>query len=203
MLAELAALSDHISLTSHELAEERERAGGMGVERVPGIVLRGPANRPVRFFGIPGGNEFPNLIDTIIDLSDTAAKVAPETAKRLKKLRDRVSITVFVTPTCPYCPAVVRTAFRLAMASAHVSASAVEIGEFPRLAQQHRVRAVPLTVLNDRVAIPGSMTEGQLVDQILKLGGATIAPEHDTAGETTALTSSPAGESTGGLVLPN
>ena len=116
---------------------------------MPGIVVRGPANRPLRFFGMPGGNEFPNFIETIVEASKTKVELGAETAKQLKKLKDNVSIAVYVTPTCPYCPRVVRAAYRLALASAHVEASAVEIGEFPRLAQQLGVRAVPLTVLNN------------------------------------------------------
>jgi glutaredoxin-like protein len=136
MLREIAALSDSISLTVRQLTEEPDIASKIGIDRVPGIVLRGPANRPVRFFGIPGGNEFPNLIETVIELSDAKAPVSPETIKSLKRLKDTVSVDVYVTPACPYCPAVVRHAYRLAMASGHIRAAAIEIGEFPRLAEE-------------------------------------------------------------------
>ena len=173
LLEELAALSDKISLTVHELADEAETAQKLGVDKVPGIVLRGPANRALRFFGIPGGNEFPNFIESIIEVSKARVELGPETAKQLKKLKDRVSITVYVTPACPHCPGVVRAAYRLALASAHVEAAAVEIGEFPRLAQQLGVRAVPFTVINGRLAIAGAMDEAGLVEQALKAAEST------------------------------
>ena len=38
---------------------------------------------------------------------------------------------VFVTPTCPYCPAAVRMAHSLAIASDRVTADMVESIEFP------------------------------------------------------------------------
>ena len=180
LLEELASLSDKIVLTVHEFAEASDEAQKLGVDKVPGIVLRGPANRALRFFGIPGGNEFPNFVETIIEASRQRVQVSPEAAKHLKKLRDKASITVFVTPTCPYCPGVVRAAYRLALASAHVQAAAVEISEFPRLAQRWSVRAVPFTVINDRAAIAGALDEAQLAEQAAK------------ASETAAVSGAPA-----------
>ncbi len=53
MLGELAALSDKLSLTVRDLSAAPDEAKKLGVDKVPGIVLRGPANRPLRFFGIP------------------------------------------------------------------------------------------------------------------------------------------------------
>jgi predicted DsbA family dithiol-disulfide isomerase len=95
---------------------------------------------------------------------------------------------------------VVRSAFRLALASAHVKASAVEIGEFPRLSQQLGVRAVPYTVFNGRSAIAGAMDEAALAEAIVKAaGGAESA--HAQGGATSE--ASPAGaQPPSGLVIP-
>jgi glutaredoxin-like protein len=200
MLQELASLTDKIALAVHDFRDQRDEAKKIGIDKVPGIVVRGPANRPLRFFGIPGGNEFPNFIDTLIEASNQQVSVAPEAAKHLKKLKDDVSVDVYVTPTCPHCPGVVRSAFRLALASAHVKASAVEIGEFPRLSQQLGVRAVPYTVFNGRSAIAGAMDEAALAEAIVKAaGGAESA--HAQGGATSE--ASPAGaQPPSGLVIP-
>ena len=205
MLEELAALSDKIALTVYEFAEAREEATKLGVDKVPGIVLRGPANRPLRFFGIPGGNEFPGFVETIIEASRRQVAVGKEAAKHLKRLKGRVSITVYLTPTCPHCPGVVRAAYRLALASAQIEAAAVEIGEFPRLAQQLGVRAVPLTVINDRAIIAGAVDEEALAEQALKTaeGGALGAPTPASRGATSEAAPPPTGPSpTSGLILP-
>lgn len=203
MLEELASLSDKISLTVHELSEAPEEGQKLGIDKVPGIVLRGPANRALRFFGIPGGNEFPNFVETIIEASKQQVQLVPEAAKLLKKLKDNVSITVYVTPTCPHCPGAVRAAYRLALASAHVSAAAVELGEFPRLGQQLGVRAVPYTVINDRLAISGAVDEIGLAEQVMKAAeGAPQGPAFQ--GGASSATAAPTATSSApsGLILP-
>ena len=205
MLEELAALSDKITLSVYEFAEAQEEAKKLGVDKVPGIVLRGPANRALRFYGIPGGNEFPNFVETIIEASKPRTEVGKEAAKHLKKLKEKVSLTVYVTPTCPHCPGVVRAAYRLALASAHVEATAVEIGEFPRLAQQLGVQAVPLTVFDGRSAVAGAVDEEALAEQALKSaeGGALGAP-NARGGATSEAGAQPSGPSpNSGLILPH
>jgi len=201
MLGELAALSDKLSLTVRDLSAAPDEAKKLGVDKVPGIVLRGPANRPLRFFGIPGGNEFPNFIEAMIDASKTKAPVSADAAKHLKKLKDKVSVVVYVTPACSYCPGVVRAAYRLALASAHVDASAVEINEFPRLAQQLGVRAVPYTVINDRGAVTGAIEEAALAEQLAKAAAGAAGPA-TTAGETSAMAPPTEGPPASGLIVP-
>ena len=166
LVNELAALSERVLLTTHEFSDTREEAQKLGVDKVPAFVLRGPANRPVRFFGVPGGNEFPNFIETIIDLSKKQVVLPAETARQLKKIKDKSTIDVFVTPTCPHCPGVVRAAFRLAQASAQIEVSATEIGEFPQLAEQLGVRAVPFIVINREAAFAGAVDEAGLVEAV-------------------------------------
>lgn len=202
LYTEVASLSEKVSLTVYEFADFPEEAQKLGVDKIPAAVLRGPANRPLRFFGVPGGNEFPNFIETIIEVSKTKIELEAETAKQLKKVKDKASIVVYVTPTCPHCPGVVRAAYRLALASAQIDASAVEIGEFPRLAQQLGVRAVPFTVINNQAAFAGAVDEAGLLEAVQKameggsLGGASAA------GATSAAAPAPGPSPAGGLIIP-
>jgi len=205
MLEELAALADKISLTVHELAEAPEEAKKLRVNRVPGVVLRGPANRPLRFFGIPAGNEFPNFVETIIEASKTKVQIGQEASKHLKKIKDNVSVEVYVTPTCPYCPGVVRAAYRLALASPRIEASAFEVSEFPRLAQQLGIRAVPMTVLGGRTVIAGAIDEAGLAEQAAKTASGALAGEQHAGEVTAAAVEQPAARPSApgsGLILP-
>lgn len=192
MLAELAALSDKIRLTVHEFAEAREAASQLRVDRIPGIVIRGPANRAIKFYGIPSGSEFPALIEGIVDASRGKVDLSPETARRLKKLKDDVTIQVLVTPTCPHCPVVARAAHKMALESPHVHADVIEIGEFPRLSQRFQVRGVPTTVLNDKTLVVGAMDERMLLEQVMKVAEGAALPAGkaglpaEQAGPTTA-----------------
>ncbi len=204
ILEELASLSEKVTLTVHEFADAAEQAKKLKVDKVPGIVLRGPANRALRFFGMPSGNEFPNFVETIMEASKQRVQVSQEATKHLKKLKDRASITVYVTPTCPHCPGVVRSAYRLALASGRVEATAVEIGEFPRLAQQLGVQAVPLTVINGKSTIAGALDEAALAEHVVKACAERGAVTGPTAqGGATTQTAQQGPSPASGLILPH
>jgi len=99
MLQELAALSELISLRVHifeEAAEERTR---FGIERIPGTVLRGRNGAAFKYYGMPGGTEFPAFLESIVDISRGEVLLSQESVRELKKLRDDVLVRVFVTPT--------------------------------------------------------------------------------------------------------
>jgi glutaredoxin-like protein len=203
LLEELASLSEKLTLTVHDFSAEAEQSKKLKVDKVPGIVMRGPANRALRFFGAPAGNEFSRFVEALIAASKTKVDLGADTAKQLKRLKDTVSVEIYVTPTCPYCPQVVRAAYRLALASAHVQASAIAINEFPRLGEQLGIRAVPLTVLNDTSAIPGAMDEHGLLEAILRVAEGRAATPHEGAGATTPATvvDAPARQPSG-LIVP-
>jgi hypothetical protein len=56
----------------------------------------------------------------------------------------------------------------MAMENDFITAESIEATEFPDLSRQYRVMAVPRTVVNDKVAIEGSMPEAMFIDRILE-----------------------------------
>jgi len=177
MLQELAGLSDDISIRVHYFEDNPEEKAKYGVERVPGTVLRGAGGRFVKFYGLPGGTEFAAFLESIIDLSRSEILLSEESVASLQALTADVSVRVFVTPTCPYCPNMMRLAYQMAMVTPHIKAETIEINEFPDLADRYKVQAVPLTVINDQVAIPGMVQEADLVKELMKaVGPAGTAP---------------------------
>ncbi len=105
MLQELASLSDLISLRVHIFEEAAEERSKFGIERIPGTVLRGAstglsANGPAfKYYGMPGGTEFPAFVESIVDISRGEVLLSQESVRELRKLRDDVLVRVFVTPT--------------------------------------------------------------------------------------------------------
>ncbi len=184
MLQELSALSDLISLRLHQFEDDPEEKATFGVERVPGMVLRGPGPGFFKYYGIPGGTEFPAFVESLVDLSRWETLLSPDSVKALSELKTDVSVRVFVTPTCPYCPQMARAAFMMGIVSEHVKAEVIEVNEFPDLAKRYKVEAVPLTLINDRISIPGALPEPALVEQVVK--AAAAKPSKDTPGGPTS-----------------
>jgi len=184
MLQELAGLTDLVSLRIHILEDAPEERDKYAIERVPATVLRGRTGRFVKYYGIPGGTEFPALIESIVDISRGDVLLSEESIKTLDNLIKDVSIRVFVTTTCGYCPQMVRLVYQMALATEKVHAEVIEISEYPDLAEKYQVQAVPLTVINDSVAIPGAVPEQALIEQLIKASESTIAPPSSpTSGE--------------------
>jgi hypothetical protein len=58
-------------------------------------------------------------------------------------------------------------AYKLALASPHVRAAAIEAGEFPRLADEMNVWAVPRIVVNGVPQWDGAVREAVFVERVL------------------------------------
>lgn len=61
-----------------------------------------------------------------------------------------------------------RLAYRFAMENDLIRADAIESAEFPELAAQYRVYAVPQTVINATAAVEGALPEAFFLDRILE-----------------------------------
>jgi alkyl hydroperoxide reductase subunit AhpF len=99
LVREVAALSDKISVEVLNLAIDRERAEAYGVDQVPAIVVEGARDHGVRFYGVPTGYEFSNLIDAIVLVSTGEPALSGETTAALAGLGADIDIKVFSTPT--------------------------------------------------------------------------------------------------------
>ena len=99
LVREVAALSDHITVEVLNLAIDRERAESYGIDQVPAIVVEGARDYGIRFYGVPLGYEFSNLVDSIIVASTGTPALSEDTLASLRALASDVDIKVFSTPT--------------------------------------------------------------------------------------------------------
>ena len=98
-LSELATLSPQLSLEILTFSEDSERAGRLGIERVPGTAILSPAgkNTGIRYYGIPLGFEFETFVEAIVNAGNQETGLEPETIAGLSLVKKPVTITVFVT----------------------------------------------------------------------------------------------------------
>ncbi len=95
LVREVSELSDKISVEVLNPVIDRERAEAYGVEEVPAIAVEGARDYGIRFFGIPAGYEFTNLIDAIIVAATGEPALTAETRTVLEELPEPVHIQVF------------------------------------------------------------------------------------------------------------
>ena len=170
LMEELAALTPKISLEIVEFFDQPKLAKENGVTRIPAIVLSSDGSSRVKFYGAPIGYEIDTIVEDIITISRGVSPLTMGTRKKLRQLNQEVHIQVFVTPSCPYCPALARLSHAMALENPRITADVVEIQEFPSLAQSYGVRSVPLTVINEHIRFSGAATEPQLLEKGLQAG---------------------------------
>lgn len=158
-LDELVALSDKLHLEAYDISEHAEEAQRHGVDKVPAIKIIGENDHGVRYFGIPMGLEFSVIVEDIIDVSWGTSDMDPETMSNILPIDVPLHIQVFVSPTCPYCPQMVRSAHKFAILNPYITADMVEMTEFPDLVQKYDVMGVPRTIINEEFSVEGAYPE--------------------------------------------
>jgi glutaredoxin-like protein len=99
LMEEIASLSDKISLEVYDFVTDKEKAKTYNVDKIPATVIVGDKDHGIRFYGIPSGYEFGNVIESIMMVSKRESGLAAETKKKLATLQHPLHLEVFVTPT--------------------------------------------------------------------------------------------------------
>ncbi len=165
---EIASFSPKINAKVYNFTIDKEKAQQYKIDKIPAIVVEAKKNYGIRFFGIPGGYEFNSLISSIIDISRGAADLSPESKDKIGKINKPLHIQVFVTLTCPYCPAAVQMAHKLALESEYITSDMVESAEFPHLTNKYGVMGVPKVIINEKFGFEGALPESSFIDEVMK-----------------------------------
>lgn len=164
---ELAEISPKIRLEVYDFLRDQMKAKEFRIDKIPAMAVIGAKDYGIRFYGVPSGYEFTSLVGSIIDVSRGESGLSPKSKELLKNVDKAVHIQVFVTPTCPFCPAAVRLAHRLAIESDMIWSDMIESNEFVPLAQRYGVMSVPKIIINERAEIGGALPEDLFVMHVL------------------------------------
>ncbi len=167
---DLTRLTDKITETRYDL--DSDRALELGVSASP-TVLIAPDRYDIRYAGAPAGEEGRSFLEAIGLASMGQSGLGEPAKKLLAELDAPRAVKVFVSPTCPYCPAQVMNAVRAAIERPkHVSVEVVEIYENPDIADRYGVGSVPHTVVNEELHLMGLEPEEKFVVELVTLKNA-------------------------------
>ena len=156
---DMATLSDKISVEVYDFVANADKAKEYGIDKIPALAIIGKKDYGVRIYGIPFGYELQTLIEAIINVSRGKTDLSDKTKEILADIKAPVHIQVFVTLTCPHCPAAAAIAHKLAIENDMIKADVIDASEFPALAQKYTVIGVPKIIINEKVEFVGAFNE--------------------------------------------
>ncbi len=167
LVTDIATLDDKITVEVNDFVADTAKAKEYGIDKIPALAIIGKKDYGVRIYGIPYGYELQTLIEAIINVSKGQTDLTDNTKSILKEVKNPVHIQVFVTLTCPHCPAAAAVAHKLAIESDLVKADVIETSEFPDLAMKYNVIGVPKIVINEKIEFVGAFNEDLFAEHVL------------------------------------
>lgn len=168
---ELGALSPKIKTKVYDFVKNGDEDMKYNIKKIPAIAIVGSSDYGIRYYGVPAGYELSALVNAILDVSKGASSLPETIRKKLSEIKKPVHIQVFVSPTCPYCPAAVKTAYQFAIESEFIRSDVIEMTEFPNLVQRYAVMSTPHIVINEDTSFVGAQPPEVFLQQItLALG---------------------------------
>jgi len=170
----LAELSGKLKVSFHTIGDEQSVK--RNVTRSPSVLIAPDVYR-IRYTGAPMGEEGRSFLTAIVMASTGKPLLSePSITKIAEQLHEKRDIQVFVSPTCPFCPLQVLSAFSAAIVRPDlVSAEAVEIYENQDLAESLGSLAVPQTFMNNTFTGAGLQPEPLFLESLMTLKEPLVA----------------------------
>ena len=144
-----------------------------GLDEGPALVIRAGGRDVVRYQAVPEGPEAAPFADALEACATAGA------AGAFPELVDAppTELTVFIAATCPNCPTGVRAAATVAAEVPAVSATVVDVAEFPERADRFGVRSVPTIITDSGLTVVGAVTPSELASRLAE----ALGPAGDAA----------------------
>jgi glutaredoxin-like protein len=148
--------------------ENQEEAKRFNVTKIPAILFVDENGQEIiRYLAHPTGSEFVPFLNSIQYFSGVRPYYADQILSHLKKI-GKSTMKIFITPTCPYCPATVPVLTLFALVSkGKISAEVIDVNLNPDLSMKYNVQGVPMTVINEKEIIHGMFTPQDLLDKLV------------------------------------
>ena len=135
----------------------------------PSLSIVSGTTRNIHYLAVPEGHQLDPLMEAI-------SRLGQEDALPGRPPSEKADMIIFVAPTCPHCPHVVRSALSLATVDASLTVSVIDALQFPDLAGRYRVRSTPTTIVNDALTLVGEVSGTDLGTHLSTLREAGTTP---------------------------
>ncbi|MFW9828970.1 MAG: thioredoxin family protein [Candidatus Thorarchaeota archaeon] len=169
LLKTLQNLSDGKLIIEEISTEENEElTKKFNIVKIPAILFVDENDKEIiRYLAHPTGSEFVPFLNSIQYFSGVRPYYADQILTHLKKIK-KGNMKIFITPTCPYCPATVPVLTLFALVSkGKISAEVIDVNLNPDLGMKYNVQGVPMTVINEEQIIHGMFTPQDLLDKLV------------------------------------
>ncbi|MFX0146059.1 MAG: thioredoxin family protein [Candidatus Hodarchaeota archaeon] len=148
--------------------ENEEEAMKFNVNKIPAILFVDENDKEIiRYLAHPTGSELVPFLNSIQYFSGVRPYYTDQILTHLKKIEGG-NMKIFITPTCPYCPATVPVLTLFALVSkGKISAEIIDVNLNPDLGMKYNVQGVPMTVINEKEVIHGMFTPQDLLDKLV------------------------------------
>jgi len=131
----------------------------------------------IYYMAVPERLEWEPFLNALKAVSEKKSFLNEDEISKIKELTAFVEIKVFITPFCPFCPAVVDKINQLSIAQNLLKTFIIDATLYPELSQKYKVTASPTVVINEEYFLVGEEAKKNLLNFIEKAGKATYDKE--------------------------
>ncbi len=121
----------------------------------------------VRYRAIPSQKDLMPFLALFSDKSEQVRRLPDSILKQLDSIKIPVSLKVYVTPHCPFCPATVQQLLSLTATNPLIKLMVIDGALFPESARSDNVQSAPTVILDNQFRWTGSIVIEEVVDMIL------------------------------------
>ena len=166
---QFASLHPAISLTRYDLDRHADRAREAGIDRPPVTVIRGRGHE-LRLVGLWSGVLFPAFMEAVVYASSGAPPLQASTLETLaavdESLEEDLEVELLIAPYDPQSATTLRLAAAFAMVMRRVRVQAIELSEFPLLAEARMVAELPVVTIGGGRRFTGGWSEEDFAEQL-------------------------------------
>lgn len=161
----------------HELEEGIPGAEIDRTEADPGGLPAIVPAEGLQFHAVPVGGELSPFLEALAWAAGLRQGSDPELEQALKGVELPAFLKLYVTPQCPFCPAVLKTIIPLPFLNPQVHLAVIDGERFQEAAASDSVKSVPTLILDDRLRWTGTVKREEILAILLERDPATLSAD--------------------------